>query len=42
MIDRYQVTPLQIIELKALMGDSADKMCIRDRFKAVRGRKESL
>lgn len=26
VIDRYQVTPLQIIELKALMGDSADNI----------------
>src|SRR5699024_2502647 len=26
VIDRYQVTPLQIIELKALMGDSSDNI----------------
>ena len=26
VIDKYQVTPLQIIELKALMGDSADNI----------------
>ncbi|MBC5660196.1 DNA polymerase I [Anaerosacchariphilus sp. NSJ-68] len=26
VIDRYQVTPLQIIELKALMGDTADNI----------------
>ena len=26
VIDRYQVTPLQIFELKALMGDSADNI----------------
>ncbi len=26
VIDRYQITPLQIIELKALMGDSSDNI----------------
>ena len=26
VIDKYQVAPLQIIELKALMGDSADNI----------------